>query len=133
MQISKIHKIPSLPKISVPSEKVEILVENPTNEEEWGFFIDLETMSHLSRFIHQLRTSDMSYNSKRRFRDLSGGNPMLIIHEELEEWDEDEHWVKKNTNRRFQVYLWTITHIKELIFATFVASSVAIYTLFSEK
>lgn len=133
MHISKIHKVPSLPEISVPAEKVEILVENPTNSEEWGFFIDLETMSHLSRFIDNLRRTERSYNSKRRIGELPGGDRMLIIHEESEEWDDDEHWVKKNTNRRFQMYIWTITHIKELIFATFVASSVTIYTLFIEK
>ena len=133
MNISKISKIPSLPKISVPTaEKIEILAENPANQEEWGFFIDLETMSHLSRFINQLRRPEVS-NPKRRFGDPPAMSQMIVIHEESEEWDEDEYWGKKNTNHRFKIYIWAIAHLKELVFATFIASSVAIYTLFIDN
>ena len=121
MSFSKIHKIPSLNCINIPVDKVEILVENPENAEEWGFFIDLESMSHLSRFINHFRKP--SSNPIRR--------PVYVIHEEPEEWiDDDEQWIKKNINYRFQMYIWAISHLNELVFATFIASSVAIYTIF---
>ena len=121
MNISKIPKTPSLSCINIPGENLEILVENPVNHEEWGFFIDLETMCSLNRMIDNLRKVEISRPSRR---------PIYVIHEDPEEWmDDDEQWIKKNVNYRFRVYIWAISHINELVFATLVASSVAIYTL----